>query len=121
MDVKSLVHINGLPTHLLHTLTYALFRPLSKDQDLGTTLSAQLLLDVERDLRALGCSRRHRAVLFANLGLFVIALALSIEIALGNLTEITPFPLSLGLLLSWLPLLVVFSLQNHRHFCPDTW
>jgi len=122
MDITSLVHTNGLPTHLLEALTYAVFRPLSKNQDFEANLSAKLLLGVERDLRHMSCRRPQWVVFFADTAPFMVALGLSIVLAIGDVTDTTtPFPLSLGLLLSWLPLLSFFSFKDHCPTCPGTW
>lgn len=98
---------------MLNVLIYGLFRPLSGDQDLDVELTRQLLLSLAFNLRML----RRRGVIptLASLGTFLIAFIFSVVLAFAELgDDNTPFSLAFGLLVSWVPLLVVFTLVDRN-------
>lgn len=102
-------------------LTYGLFRPLSP-QDGPTSrdqiYAIELLSSIAFQLRML----RRRGVIptLSSLAVFLIAFIFSIVIAFGEIAESrTGSPLTLGLLFSWLPLLVIFTVIDRNPVSAD--
>lgn len=107
-DSLHLVNDHGKPTQMLYALVHGLFRPLSSQDEDDVQLTRQFLLALAFELRML----RRRAVIptLASLGVFLVAFIFSIVLAFADLGEDnSPFSLSFGLLMTWLPLLVVFT------------
>jgi hypothetical protein len=103
----------GRPTHMLNVLVYGLFRPLSEDQSPDVELTDQLLTSLAFQLRML--RRRGVIPMLANLATFLIAFVFAVVLAFADLgDENTPFSLSFGLLMTWLPLLVVFTIVDRN-------
>ena len=107
------------PTRRLQVLIYGLFRPLSAHHaDPDVRHSRQLLSDLAYQLRML--RRKNVIPTLASLGTFLIAFIFSIVLAFAELGEHnTPFSLSFGLLVSWLPLLVVFTIVDRNPSSAD--
>ncbi|KAL5601539.1 hypothetical protein FOBRF1_009072 [Fusarium oxysporum] len=92
---------------------YGLFRPLSGDQSPDVDLTRQLLVTLAFQLRML--RRRGVIPMLANLGTFLIAFIFSVVLAFAELGDNnTPFSLAFGLLMTWLPLLVVFTIIDRN-------
>lgn len=103
----------ALPTPMLKVLIYGVFRPLSADMGPDVKLTRQLLLLLAFQLRMY----RRRAVIptLANLGVFLVAFIFSVVLAFAQLgDENTPFSLAFGLLMTWLPLQVIFSIVDRN-------
>jgi hypothetical protein len=112
-DGLALVENNGDPAHMLNILVYGLFRPLSGDQSPDVDLTRQLLVTLAFQLRML--RRRGVIPMLANLGTFLIAFIFSVVLAFAELGDNnTPFSLAFGLLMTWLPLLVVFTIIDRN-------
>lgn len=103
------------PTRALGVLVYGLFRPMSGEQqdDDDVQLTEQLLLALAFELRML--RRRGVIPMLANLGTFLVAFIFSVVLAFAELDNgNTPFPLAFGLLVTWVPLLVVFTIVDRN-------
>lgn len=112
-DGLALVENNGDPAHMLNILVYGLFRPLSGDQSPDVDLTRQLLVTLAFQLRML--RRRGVIPMLANLGTFLVAFIFSVVLAFAELGDNnTPFSLAFGLLMTWLPLLVVFTIIDRN-------
>lgn len=117
-DGFSLAEDDGMPTRMLDVLIYGLFRPLSGDQDLDVDLTHQLLCSVAFQLRML--RRRGVIPMLANMGVFLVAFIFSVVLAFAELGDAnTPFSLAFGLLITWLPLLVVFTIVDRNPISSD--
>ena len=102
-----------MPAPMLETLIYGLFRPMSGDRAPDVELTRQLLTMLAFQLRMY----RRRGVIptLANLGVFLVAYIFSVVLAFAQLgDENTPFSLAFGLLVTWLPLLVIFSIVDRN-------
>lgn len=123
-DIDSSI-LQGLPGNnvprMLKVLVYGLFRPLSNERTADGTspapdveLTRQLLLQLAFQLRML--RRRGVIPMLANLGTFLIAFIFSVVLAFADLGDANNSPLSLsfGLLVTWLPLLVVFTIVDRN-------
>jgi hypothetical protein len=115
---------------LLEALMYGLFQPLSNDRDgdgdgvhLATIcqhhpteiqMTRELLATLAFSLRML----RRRGVIptLASLATFLLAFIFSVVLAFGDISgdSIAVFSLNLGLLVSWLPVLVIFSVVDRN-------
>ena len=114
-----------LPRHaavrqeMLRVLIYGLFRPRSNHgDDDDVILLRQLLSMMAHQLRM----QRRRGVIptLAGLGTFLIAFIFSVMLAFGDLGDsVTAFSLALGLLFSWLPLLVIFAIVDRNPTSPE--
>ena len=105
----------------LRTLLYGLFRPTVPD-DFDShedgKLTRQLLSQLAFQLRIL----RRRAVIptLANLATFLVAFVFSLVLSFAEIGESsTVDPLILGLLFSWLPVLVVFATVDRNPVSAD--
>ncbi|KAK3360564.1 hypothetical protein B0T25DRAFT_496507 [Lasiosphaeria hispida] len=106
------------PAPALEVLMYGLFRPLSKDPDPDVRLTNQLLVTLAFQLRIL--RRRNVIPTLANLMIFLIAFIFSVILAFGEMgADNTPFSLTFGLFVTWLPLLVVFSIVDRNPVSTD--
>lgn len=113
LDKLALIEHDGEPASMVNILIYGLFRPLSNDQAPDVDLTNQLLVMLAFQLRML----RRRGVIptLANLATFLVAFAFSVVLAFAELDKgNTPFPLSFGLLVTWAPLLVVFTVVDRN-------
>ncbi|KAK0643191.1 hypothetical protein B0T16DRAFT_391758 [Cercophora newfieldiana] len=113
------------PSPMMDTLIYGLFRPLANNPAPDVEITDQLLVQLAFQLRML--RRRGVIPMLANLAMFLVAFVFSIVLAFkdlggdeddgedgrGNSTA-TPFSLAFGLLLTWLPLLVVFTIVDRN-------
>ncbi len=98
---------------LLDVLMYGVFRPLSRQETLDVQLTNQLLMQLAFQLRML--RRRGVIPMLANLATFLVAFIFSVVLAFAELgDETTPFSLAFGLLMTWLPLLVVFTIVDRN-------
>jgi hypothetical protein len=103
---------------MLRVLVYGLFRPLSNDDDKDIKLLRQLLSMIAYQLRVL----RRRSVIptLASLATFLVAFIFSVVLAFAELGDnATAHSLALGLLLCWLPLLVIFSIVDRNPVSAD--
>jgi hypothetical protein len=116
----------NLDKEFFRTLVYGLFRPsysglmprqsgLEEERRLEeeVVLTKQLLSDIAFQLRML----RRRSVIptLASLGTFLVAFIFSVVLAFGNIGDQTSFlALSVGLLVMWLPLLVIFTIVDRN-------
>ncbi|KAF4457811.1 hypothetical protein F53441_325 [Fusarium austroafricanum] len=106
------------PTRMLNVLIYGLFRPLSAQDESDVRHTRQLLSDLAHQLRIL----RRKGVLptLASLGTFLVAFIFSLVLTFAELgDDNTPFALSFGLLLSWLPPLVIFTIVDRNPISAD--
>ncbi len=98
---------------MLKVLVYGLFRPLSNDAAPDVELTDQLLVQLAFQLRML--RRRGVIPMLANLATFLVAFVFSVVLAFAELgDDNTPFSLAFGLLMTWLPLLVVFTIVDRN-------
>lgn len=103
----------GQPSRMLKALVYGLFRPLSNEEEPDVELTNQLLVQLAFQLRML--RRRGVIPMLANLATFLVAFIFAVVLAFAELgDENTPFSLSFGLLVTWLPLLVVFTIVDRN-------
>ncbi|KAM7189191.1 hypothetical protein V8F33_010193 [Rhypophila sp. PSN 637] len=112
--------IVGITPEHLETLVYGLFRPAvheagsdDDDDDDSALLTHQLLSQMAYQLRML----RRRAVIptLASLGTFLVAYVFSVVLSFAELTDSASVDqLALGLLWSWLPVLVMFTIVNRN-------
>jgi hypothetical protein len=103
----------NLDCEFFRTLVYGLFRQSASPQGLDVVLTKQLLSDIAFQLRML----RRRGVIptLASLGTFLVAFVFSVVLAFGNLGDHTSFlALSIGLMVMWLPLLVIFTIVDRN-------
>ncbi|KAF5696814.1 hypothetical protein FMUND_15590, partial [Fusarium mundagurra] len=121
LDTHSTSHTTeySQSTIMLQVLIYGLFRPLSAQHgELDVRHTRQLLSDLAYHLRML----RRRSVIptLASLGTFLVAFVFSLVLAFAELgDDNTPFSLSFGLLFSWLPLLVIFTIVDRNPISAD--
>ncbi len=111
-----------IPDWMLSLLVYGLFRPVSRDkapngQDKAQDIEAteKLLAMLAFQLRML--RRRGVIPMLASLGVFLIAFIFSVILTfaeLGSGSNSFSFSLAFGLLMTWLPLLVVFSIVDRN-------
>lgn len=114
-DELQLVDDEGRPLPMLNMLVYGLFRPLSDSSDYDVELLRQLLLMIAFQLRML--RRRGVIPMLANLAVFLVAFIFSLVLTfaeLGSNTGSFSFSLAFGLLMTWLPLLVVFTIVDRN-------
>lgn len=112
-DNLALVGSGGRATRMLDTLVHGLFRPLSGDQNPDVDLTRQLLVALAFQLRML--RRRGVIPMLANLGTFLVAFIFSVILAFAELGgNSNTFSLAFGLLMTWLPLLVVFTIVDRN-------
>ncbi|KAH7408076.1 hypothetical protein DE146DRAFT_361438 [Phaeosphaeria sp. MPI-PUGE-AT-0046c] len=106
-DVTS--HIREKNSDFFKVLVYALFNPMLADsQNAAARYTKPLLTVIAHQLRM----HRRRAFIptMANLGTFLIALVFSIVLSFAQVGEHTKVDmLVLGLLFTWLPMLVIFT------------
>lgn len=102
-------HVNKKDDEFFKTLVYGLFSPiLSDSQDEAAKHTKHLLAVIAYQLRM----HRRRALIptMLNLGTFLIALVFSIVLSFAQVGEHTKVDmLVLGLLFTWLPMLVIFT------------
>jgi hypothetical protein len=102
-------HITKNDTEFFKVLVYGLFSPtLSHRQDVAGKYTRQLLSAIAHQLRM----HRRRALIptMLNLGTFLVALVFSIVLSFAQVGEYTKVDmLVLGLLFTWLPMLVIFT------------
>ncbi|KAF2668945.1 hypothetical protein BT63DRAFT_246313 [Microthyrium microscopicum] len=104
--------------HLFSTLAYGLYGPVlghkNRDKDkLETKLLKYLLVAMAHQLRM----HRRRAVIptLASMGTFLIAFVFSVVLSFADVGEHTKVDLLvLGLLFTWLPVLVIFSIVDRN-------
>lgn len=115
------VQENGSASRMLNVLVYGLSRPLSLSDESTSPnppspdieLTRQLLVNLAFQLRML--RRRGVIPMLANLATFLVAFIFSVVLAFAELgDESSPFSLSFGLLVTWLPLLVVFTVVDRN-------
>jgi hypothetical protein len=105
----------------LDALTYGLFKPLHVDpasvpveyNDIATCWTEELLRAMAHQMRR----SRRRGVwsTFASIFLFFVAFAVSVVLAFGDLGErTTTHSLAFGLLITWFPLLLLFSILDRN-------
>ncbi|KAH8602956.1 hypothetical protein B0O99DRAFT_588020 [Bisporella sp. PMI_857] len=110
-----------IPTRqrMMHVLIYGLFRPLSVDaEDIDVVLLKQMLSAMAHQLRM----QRRKGVIptLSSLGTFLIAFIFSVVLAFGEMGDnTTAHSLALGLLVSWLPLLVIFTIVDRNPISAD--
>jgi hypothetical protein len=114
IDPFTLTGRDSQPSRMLDVLTYGLFRPLSNGNAPDVELTNQLLVQLAFQLRML--RRRGVIPMLANLAMFLAAFVFSVFLAFTELEgdTTTPFSLAFGLLLTWLPLLVVFTIVDRN-------
>ncbi|KAK4108552.1 hypothetical protein N656DRAFT_761206 [Canariomyces notabilis] len=106
------------PTRMLSVLMYGLFRPMSQEQAPDVELTEQLLLALAFELRML--RRKGVIPMLADLGTFIVAFIFSVVLAFADLDgDNTPFSLAFGLLVTWVPLLVVFTIVDRNPMSSD--
>ncbi|RKK77499.1 hypothetical protein BFJ71_g16732 [Fusarium oxysporum] len=109
-----LLGASASPVVTVNVFIYGLFRPLSLgDNDDDTILLRDLLKAIAHQLRML----RRRGVIptLLSLGTFLVAFVFSVALAFGDLGDnTTAHSLALGLLFSWLPLLVIFTIVDRN-------
>lgn len=106
---------NGTSQPMLDLLVYGLFRPMSDDGSEDVQLTRQLTLSLAFALRML--RRRGVIPMLANLAVFLVAFVFSLVLTfhdLGGGDGSFSFSLAFGLLMTWLPLLVVFSIVDRN-------
>jgi hypothetical protein len=107
--------------HFLDVLAYGLFRPMLKptaETTVATEMTTTLLQGMAFNLRML----RRRGVYpsFVSIFVFFIAYGVSLVLAFADFGEQTmPSTLSLGILVSWLPLLVLFTILDRNPISAD--
>jgi hypothetical protein len=98
----------------LQTLVYALFCPvLGSRRATETKLTKYLLRSIAHQLRM----HRRRSVMptLASLGIFLVAFVFSVVLSFAQVGEDTKVDLLvLGLLFTWLPVLVVFAIVDRN-------
>ncbi len=113
-DTPPLAEPDGRPSEVLNSLLYGLFRPLSDDTKVpDVDLTRQLLPELSFQLRML----RRRGVIptMASLVAFLAAFVFSLIIAFIDLDYLNGASLlSFGLLVSWLPVLVVYMVVDRN-------
>ncbi|KAK0613957.1 hypothetical protein B0T14DRAFT_436678 [Immersiella caudata] len=114
VDYFALNGRDNQPSRMLDVLTYGLLRPLSNGNAPDVELTNQLLVQLAFQLRML--RRRGVIPMLANLAMFLLAFIFSVLLAFNDLegATTTPFSLAFGLLLTWLPLLVVFTIVDRN-------
>jgi len=111
----------GVTTDHLATLLYGLFRPTVQDgfdPHKDGVLTSQLLSQLAFQLRML----RRRAVIptLASLASFLVAFVFSVVMSFAEVGESSSVdPLIIGLLFSWLPVLVIFSVVDRNPVSVD--
>ncbi|KAK0653105.1 hypothetical protein B0T16DRAFT_324002 [Cercophora newfieldiana] len=117
--------ITGITSENLKTLTYGLFRPTvyerlegGRHEHRDRVLTKELLSQLAFQLRML----RRRAVIptLASLATFLVAFIFSLVLSFADVGESSSVdPLILGLLYSWLPILVVFAIVDRNPVSSD--
>ena len=106
----------GRPRRMLRLVVQGLVRPLSREGGRADVqLDRQLLVMLAFQLRML--RRRGVIPMLANLGVFLVAFIFSVVLTfaqLGDGGNAFSFSLAFGLLMTWLPLLVVFSVVDRN-------
>lgn len=104
---------------LLQVLVYGLFSPALGDVHTeATELTTMLLTTIAHQLRMF----RRRAVMptMASLGTFLIAFIFSVVLSFAQVGEHTKVDLLvLGLLFTWLPVLVIFTIVDRNPISSD--
>jgi hypothetical protein len=97
----------------IETLVYGLFRPVikggAKDK---TLLTRDLMSGIAHQLRML--RRRGVVPTMASLGTFLVAFIISVFLTFDQSDSATVEPMVLGLLFSWLPILVAFAIVDRN-------
>ena len=104
---------------MMKVLVYGLFRPLSNNTN---ATDVELLRDLTNALAHQLRMLRRRGVIptLASLGTFLVAFVFSVVLAFGDLGDnTTAHSLALGLLVSWLPILVVFTIVDRNPVSAD--
>jgi hypothetical protein len=108
-----------IPSKLLEALVYGLFSPALGDAStVATELTTALLTAIAHQLRMF----RRRAVMptLASLGTFLIAFVFSVVLSFAQVGEHTKVDLLvLGLLFTWLPILVIFTIVDRNPISSD--
>ena len=113
--------ITDVSTKHMKTLLYGLFRPTVQDTfdaHPDGVLTSQLLSQLAFQLRML----RRRAVIptLASLAIFLAAFIFSVVMSFAEVGESASVdPLILGLLFSWLPILVIFTIVDRNPVSAD--
>jgi len=103
------------PLPMLSLLVDGVFRPMSSDGADDVELTRQLLVSIAFQLRML--RRRGVIPMLANLAVFLVAFIFSLVLTfseLGGGSSSFSFSLAFGLLMTWLPLLVIFSIVDRN-------
>jgi len=115
--------LESMDVNILRTLIYGLFRPLHmkrgrcKDNE-DIEYTRQLLAALATQLRLL--RRRGAIPILLSLGTFLLAFIISVVLAFADIVEnIDVTPLALGLLWSWLPLLVILTIVDRNPVCSE--
>lgn len=108
----------------MKTIIYGLFRPLKKvrmaseEENIDIEYTRQLLEDLARQLRIL--RRRGVVPMLLSLLSFLTAFIFSVVLAFAEVdADLDVTPLTIGLLYSWLPLLVLYSIMDRNPVSPD--
>jgi hypothetical protein len=107
---------------MLHVLIYGLFRPLDRNNNQPGSRDITVLRDLLGALAYQLRMLRRRGVVptLVSLGTFFIAFVFSIVLAFGDVGDnTTAHSLALGLLFSWMPLLVVFTIIDRNPVSAD--
>jgi hypothetical protein len=92
---------------------------MSGDQDPDVELSEQLLLALAFELRML--RRRGVIPMLVNLWTFLVAFIFSVVLAFAELDGgSNAFSLAFGLLVTWIPLLLVFTIVDRNPISSDS-
>jgi hypothetical protein len=114
LDVEGLI-----PSYFLEALVYGLFCPVLEDGcEESTQLTTLLLTAIAHQLRMF----RRRAVMptMASLGAFLIAFVFSVVLSFADVGDHTKVDLLvLGLLFTWLPVLVMFTIVDRNPVSSD--
>ncbi|KAH7124585.1 hypothetical protein EDB81DRAFT_911484 [Dactylonectria macrodidyma] len=114
---------NRLHDRFLVVLTYGLFRPLisgatEPDVPLARSKTRELLQQMAFQLRML--RRRGVYPTFASIFVFFVAFGVSLVFAFADVGErTTAHSLALGILVSWLPLMVMFTILDRNPMSAD--
>jgi hypothetical protein len=106
-DVTS--HINKQDNEFFKVLVYGLYSPILSDpHDAAAKYTRSLLAVIAHQLRM--CRRRGMIPIMLSLGTFLVAFVFSIVLSFAQVGEHTKVDmLVLGLLFTWLPMLVIFT------------
>jgi hypothetical protein len=114
---------NRLHDRFLVVLTYGLFRPLisggmETDVPLARSKTRELLQEMAFQLRML--RRRGVYPTFVSIFVFFVAFGVSLVFAFADVGErTTAHSLALGILVSWLPLMVLFTILDRNPVSAD--